>query len=447
MQIEPDGLPFREAAELLARGESTGAGEGAVRFLEMLGYSGPPPSAEVTANRASLLRFAARMRTVMPYRTAEAPGLLYFLGMFDTGAFLDSGDGEAVSTIGAAVSPDRAFEASIGEAVEYTSQLERRDDPLFRPGAEIDGMLSPSERAALAAVLGLGDPAGLQALDWLPARRLADGAASILPADLCLRRPASTVGATALAPLSIGCAAAPSRDEAVLRGLLELIERDAAALWWRGGRKAAALPLDGAAARQAADLLQDIRAGSDRRATWLLDITTEFGIPCVAALSVDAGGGRIACGLAAGLSQGDAAASAIREMCQYELGYHLIDVKRRANPDHALTAIELAQLRRGAEIRPDEQPLLHPAFGPRRHDVPGDLAPAEAVAWIADRLQASGFRAHAVDLTRSDFGIPVVKVVVPGLQLDPSDAIMPRLSGCFSGTTEADQALSRQPLH
>lgn len=447
MRNEWGGPSFREAAEALAHGNPAGASAGTVQFLELLGYAGPQPPAEVIANRVSLLRFAARMRTVMPYRTAEAPGLLYFLGMFDTGALVDSDDGEAVSTIGAALRPDRAFEASVGEAVEYASQLQRRDDPLLRPGAAIDGMLSPSERAALAALLGLDGPAGLQALDWLPARRLADGAASALPADLCLRRPPSAAGASALAPLSIGCAAAPTRDEAVLRGLLELVERDAAALWWRGGRKAATLPLDGAAAQQAIALLQDIRNGSERRATWLLDITTEFGIPCVAALSVDAAGRRIACGLAAGLSPGDAASSAIREMCQYELGYHLIDVKRRANPDHELTPVELAQLRRGEEILPEEQPLLHPALGPRRHAVPGDLAPAEAVAWVAARLEAAGFHAHAVDLTRSDFGIPVVKIVVPGLQLDPSDAITPRLSQCLSDDTDAEQALSRPSLH
>ncbi|MFE0758899.1 YcaO-like family protein [Inquilinus sp. NPDC058860] len=447
MQSESGGPPFQEAADALASGDPARASAGAMRFLELLGYAGPQPPAEMTGNRVSLLRFAARMRTVMPYRMAEAPGLLFFLGMFDTGAFAGWGDGEMVSTIGAALRPDRAFEASVGEAVEYASQLQRRDDPLQRPGTAIDGMLSLSERSALAALLGVGDPMRLRDLDWLPARRLADGAASVLPADLCLRRPTSAAGAEVLAPLSIGCAAAPTRDEAVLRGLLELVERDAAALWWRGGRKAATLPLDGAAAQQAMALLQDIRNGSERRATWLLDITTEFGIPCVAALSVDAAGRRIACGLAAGLSPGDAASSAIREMCQYELGYHLIDVKRRANPDHALTPVELAQLRRGAEILPDEQPLLHPALGPRHHAVPGDLDPAEAVGWVASRLRTVGFHAHAVGLTRADFDIPVVKVVMPGLQLDPSDAITPRLARCFCNAAEADQALSRLPLH
>jgi ribosomal protein S12 methylthiotransferase accessory factor YcaO len=39
------------------------------------------------------------------------------------------------------------------------------------------------------------------------------------------------------------------------------------------------------------------------------------------------------------------------------------------------------------------------------------------VAWLLERLKAAGIRqAVAVDLTRSEFGVPVVRVVVPGLE-------------------------------
>jgi ribosomal protein S12 methylthiotransferase accessory factor YcaO len=46
------------------------------------------------------------------------------------------------------------------------------------------------------------------------------------------------------------------------------------------------------------------------------------------------------------------------------------------------------------------------------------LADAEAeVDWLLDRLRAIGVRqAIAVDLTQSAFGIPVVRMVVPGLE-------------------------------
>ena len=45
---------------------------------------------------------------------------------------------------------------------------------------------------------------------------------------------------------------------------------------------------------------------------------------------------------------------------------------------------------------------------------------AEDLRWALDRLRTAGIaRAIAVDLTRPEFGIPVVRLVVPGLEWDP----------------------------
>jgi ribosomal protein S12 methylthiotransferase accessory factor len=44
----------------------------------------------------------------------------------------------------------------------------------------------------------------------------------------------------------------------------------------------------------------------------------------------------------------------------------------------------------------------------------------EDLQWALDRLRASGIaRAIAVDLTRPEFEIPVVRLVIPGLEWDP----------------------------
>ena len=83
-----------------------------------------------------------------------------------------------------------------------------------------------------------------RALSWCRATRLTDGGEVWLPADICLRRPPAQRDFTPPFPLSIGSAAGPSRDAAALHGLLELIERDATSLWWRGGRLR---PIDSAA--------------------------------------------------------------------------------------------------------------------------------------------------------------------------------------------------------
>jgi ribosomal protein S12 methylthiotransferase accessory factor YcaO len=74
-------------------------------------------------------------------------------------------------------------------------------------------------------------------LSWYRATRITDGNEVLLPADLCLRRPTAQQEIRPPFALSTGSAAGTSWDEAALHGLLELIERDAAGLWWRGGRR------------------------------------------------------------------------------------------------------------------------------------------------------------------------------------------------------------------
>ena len=81
-----------------------------------------------------------------------------------------------------------------------------------------------------------------RALSWFRATRSTDGSEVLLPADICLRRPPAQREFTPPFPLSIGSAAGPSREAAALHGLLELIERDAAALWWRGGQFGRSIP-------------------------------------------------------------------------------------------------------------------------------------------------------------------------------------------------------------
>ena len=139
-----------------------------------------------------------------------------------------------------------------------------------------------------------------RALSWCRATRLTDGDEVWLPADICLRRPPAQRDFAPPFPLSIGSAAGPSWDAAALHGLLELIERDAASLWWRGGQLPRSIPPQHEAGIVAEDLLRQLRHGAAvQRRTWLLDITTDIGVPCVAAVSCRADGSGFAFGLAA----------------------------------------------------------------------------------------------------------------------------------------------------
>ena len=66
----------------------------------------------------------------------------------------------------------------------------------------------------------------------------------LLPADWCLRRATGQQRLRPRTALSVGVAAGPTFDWAASRALLELVERDAASLWWIGGRRGKAVPLD-----------------------------------------------------------------------------------------------------------------------------------------------------------------------------------------------------------
>ena len=82
---------------------------------------------------------------------------------------------------------------------------------------------------------------------------------------------------------SNGCAAGNTFEEAILQGLLELVERDACAIWWYNRLQRAEIDLD-----QLGDsYIRDLRAqfAAMGRGLWVLDVTSDLGIPVVVAVA------------------------------------------------------------------------------------------------------------------------------------------------------------------
>ena len=94
---------------------------------------------------------------------------------------------------------------------------------------------------------------------------------------------------------SNGCAAAETKEDAVRRALLEVIERDAFAIWWfnRVARPALSFTDDSMLCEIATALR------TEERTLVLMNITNDIGVPVVAAYSADAKGSRIYLGCAA----------------------------------------------------------------------------------------------------------------------------------------------------
>ncbi|HEY1260005.1 MAG TPA: YcaO-like family protein [Stellaceae bacterium] len=208
--------------------------------------------------------------------------------------------------------------------------------------------------------------------------------------------------------------------EAIGAAICELVERDAVALWTaRSIGEKARFRLDIASIDDpdCRTLLQRYdRAGIAVR---LWDVTSDIGIPAFLCDIRDLSGGdphRLCRAYGAGChpDRSVALARALTEAAQTRLTY-ITGIRDDLSPEEyaeppdteIVDALLDALCREGTPVLFGATPSF--AADDLREDVLGELA----------RLRAAGFeRVVAVDLTRVDFAIPVVRVVIPGLEYD-----------------------------
>jgi ribosomal protein S12 methylthiotransferase accessory factor len=427
----------RAASLLLGDSREDASDPDALLLLELLGYaefSAGKSSAEAH-HRARLLMLASRFVRVFELDAPEAPGLVCFGAEIDPAMAdpLHAGD-PIVSVSGVGPSPQEAFQGCVGEGIEYLSQLQTGKDVLELPGPNDPAAgYGPGTRQFLAAFSACRLSPDAE-LSWHRAMRLGDRREALLPADLCLRRPLNQREIRPPFPLSTGSAAGTSWSAAALHGLLEAIERDAASLWWWGGNRGRLIPRQDEADIAAHALLARLRQNASARRSWLLDITTDIGVPSVAAVSCEADGFGLAFGLAARPTLTAAACAAVLEMCQGELAYAVVEAKCRERGEAALNARDRVHRRRATTVNADRCLLLHPVAEPVEH-LAIDSTEANAVLrLITTRLERFGIETFTLNLTRAHFGIPAARVIAPGLQPEPSEIVMPRLADMMART-------------
>lgn len=394
---------------------------------------------------AAMLAVAGRLTRLFELPHPTAPGLCLVGAVVDPAAWIAGPTGPAASATGKGADRRAAVLGCLGEAAEYLSQQAWGDETLAvgpaPPGATVDGATMDG-----ATIRGLLDLAGYPAaaagppVAWTGARRLHDGAATWLPATLCYRHLAA--GPPAPVPRikpGSGCAVGATPAEAQLHGVLELVERDAVALWWLGGRPARRVAARHCEAAGVAALMARLRRGRTGRRHWLLDITTGLAVPAVVSVSCEADGRGLACGFAARLDMAAAIRAAILEMCQMEIAIHLVHLKRAQQGEAALDAADQAHLRRcrfdvaacpalledrAAAAADTAWPDDGPAAGP----VADPATAASRVAMLARHLTGRGVHIHGVDLTRDALGIPAFRAFSCDLQPLPGTAVLPRLA-------------------
>ena len=388
---------------------------------------------------ANLADAIAILDRAMLIRSPWAPGLRLVGGILKL-PNEPSGEVSARNVAGSGLSLEDAFASCLGEASERHAQM--RPPRTIRTATLETPQSSCSEAIAslIRKLTAMSDDPVVTLYDALEGCSLGGDVVHV-PVDWCLRR--SNPGRLGIpgAALSVGCAAGPTPESASARALLELIERDAASLWWGGGRRAR--QLDQGEYSGAEQILMTLRADSPDRVTTLLDITTEFGVPVIAAVSTDRAGGLFAAGLGCRLSRGAAARAALLELCQMEVGLQLALMKRDHSDEAALgdddrrhllraAAIVMASDRRFAADEPLREPVR--------------VADADDLAHLRSTFMQSGFQAALIDLTQPENGVPVIKAIAPDLQLLPSKLATPRLQAHVAGNTQSGNAFLDIPL-
>lgn len=307
---------------------------------------------------------------------------------------------------GAGFEPADAIRSCLGEFAEFQSWL-------FRPGDTARHGVADARTVDAWSVLGFSEhqraaggddipdgPTFAGAIDWSESTCLNDGLAWELPAQLCHGRYAQrTRSRSPWRSDSNGCAAGETPDSARLAALLELIERDAAGIWWyarcrRPGIDPARLD------RPALQAALEARRQSGQT-IHLLDLTNDLQVPVVAAILLEEEQ-LLGLGFGCKPNLGAAAVAAYLELCQMELSI-AVARKRAHRQDEPL-------LRWLERMNAGEQPHLLPA---------GTTDAAQAAEPTFDdllqRLSSIGLRTYAIDLTRADIGVPATRLFIPGL--------------------------------
>ena len=148
---------------------------------------------------------------------------------------------------------------------------------------------------------------------WTRITELLTGVDAWLPTEYCYmwRR---TRGEPIAIPDSNGCAAGRDLADAQKRGLLELIERDAVAIWWANRIEHPGVPWEAFADGELMKAVADLRA--EGLETHLLDLTTDLGVPVYAAIGADGKGRKPCLGMAAAEDGRIAAWRALGELSQ-----------------------------------------------------------------------------------------------------------------------------------
>jgi bacteriocin biosynthesis cyclodehydratase domain-containing protein len=295
-----------------------------------------------------------------------------------------------------------------GDAILPNDVLLHSDAQVRRELAQANG---PDEATPVPTAF---DPSAK--IEWSPVWSLRDQRFKYLPTSLLYFFYRGPVGYQVHAD-SNGCAAGNTLEEAIVQGFLELVERDAYAIWWYNRLQRAEVDLGQFDDPYIRDLKTQL-AETGRR-LWLLDVTSDLGIPTFVTIAhwMENAQEFIEFGSGAHFDARIAALRAMTELSQF-LSIGLMG-RRAPNPSRQESNLESNhdgapsfRLQDHAYLMPSGTPVVRRDFGSKF----GELDKREQVTACVDLVQRAGLDFLVLDQTRPDIEVPVVRVIVPGLR-------------------------------
>jgi ribosomal protein S12 methylthiotransferase accessory factor len=243
-------------------------------------------------------------------------------------------------------------------------------------------------------------------IEWSPAWSLRDERFKYLPTSLLY----FFYGDDGFQADSNGCAAGNTREEAIVQGFLELVERDAYAIWWYNRSQRAEVDLG-----QFDDsYIRDLQAqlAETGRKLWVLDVTSDIGVPTYVAILhwIQNGHENIEFGSGAHFDKRIAMLRALTELNQF-MSIGLMGGGTGEKP--SLDGTNPLHLPEHPFLTPSASPIAQPGSGTTLN--PLDNTRDQVLACV-DIARRAGLDFLVLDQTRPDVEVPVVRVIVPGLR-------------------------------
>lgn len=236
-------------------------------------------------------------------------------------------------------------------------------------------------------------------LSWMPVWSLTTNSLRYVPLQHCFSLTPTVPDENMCTFSSNGSAAGNCLEEAILQGLLEVVERDATAIWWYNRIPRPEINLESFHDSYFNDIKKHYHElGWD---VWILDITSDLQIPAVVAMARNDTGRHFTVGLGCHLTMHLAIQRAITEMHQ------IFDPYGTSDPVWKVDEIE-------------NPSFLYPANRDSVHSENWALPPERTLKYdildCVERVQKAGMELLVLNYTRPDIGVPAVKVFIPGLR-------------------------------